>query len=267
MKTVYKVTKLESGTVYHDRTSDAKANDYSQSEDGLMMFAPGGYCIPFNYISPEQKEGLTISIVGDTATISGTSTETEYSVTTETTYDGIKIARSGNDYTLTGKLRHKITMGTTSSSTFTMEYKTLKVASDADGVTSVSGGLVAVSNVAGDNTSSNDINMDFKTEDSALKAKGTMKGSPSSTVAVSEFYSTVVPELEKPTYEGVTVTESTEKIGDVTATVYTCNGSYVGDEETHTVKDLKMYGYGGYLLKMTGTEDDISGTRVVTITI
>ncbi len=103
MKSVYEVTEVKDGTAYFDVTFDADTKDYTESEDGLTMFAPDGYYVPFNYISPEQKEGLTISTVGGTTTINGTSTETEYSITTKTTYDNIKIVRSGNDYALTGK--------------------------------------------------------------------------------------------------------------------------------------------------------------------
>ena len=96
----------------------------------------------------------------------------------------------------------------------------------------------------------------YKTKDSVLYADWEFEGSAHFDTTKDEFFGeSVIYTYSPDLYEGATITESSEKLGDLTIKVYTVNGEVQTGELTENYEDYKVYVYGKYIISVSGKID------------
>ena len=96
----------------------------------------------------------------------------------------------------------------------------------------------------------------YKTKNSTLYADWEFVGSAHCNFTRDEFFGeSVIYVFSKDDYEGATITESSEKLGDLVVKVYTVNGEVHTGMSTEKYEDYKVYVYGKYIVSVSGKID------------
>ncbi len=156
--------------------------------------------------------------------------------------DGVKVDDSTEN-------RYKISGTSTSADTNTETEYDLTIEYDGTSVLSVNGDLTYKFKDVSKETI---YIYTYSTVDSKLKDTQTLKEHMNKECNVSEFYSTIFDTYNPEKY-GDKAVKTQEKFGNVTADVYTVNGSVDGTVGSTEYEDYKVYVYNGYVLKETGT--------------
>ena len=96
----------------------------------------------------------------------------------------------------------------------------------------------------------------YRTENSVLYADWEFEGSAHYDITKDRFFEeSVIYRYSPDLYEGATITESSEKLGDLAIKVYTVNGEVHTGELVEKYEDYKVYVYGKYIISISGKID------------
>ncbi len=249
---VYTVDSIFGGSVRGSLVSTSKIGEYQVSGYGFSDFSPANL---FDYVAPHTISGPEVTYNEGVALIEGTA------VTDGATlkFEGVTVLNEGNLYTLGGKF----TVTYASDSCIVRTFSSLVITYSNDAVSSVQGGLATDSRISGQPAVVQEF--DLRTSGEEVQAKGSIKVSDTFKTDSANFLSYVAVPYQEPS-TGISVTESTERIGDVTAAVYTWNGTSSGGDDPAVYSGLKHYVYKGYLLQTRGTVDGAQVLTVLTVT-
>ncbi len=126
-------------------------------------------------------------------------------------------------------------------------YENIVIVCDGDSATSVTGKMTTHDEKKGTVL---DISYEYSTDgtDVVVLEKGNQ--TINYTVNASDYYSLVFEVYDVEYYKPI-ATESTETVGNVTATLYTLNG----DKSSDNFENYKIYTYNGYVIKQSGLYD------------
>ena len=211
------VTEVTGDEVKFINTYKGRWNN--ETSIGLESFSKSSF--PFDYTdSSEIPEGVTVKKDGNSYIING-----EY-----TYFDYIKYTSKDLIITLDGTGAVKSVSGqVTDEYTDTMDEGNYETITDI---------------------------FTYRTEGSVLYADWEFDGSAHCDMARDEFFAeSVIYTYSPDLYEGATITESTDRIGDLTVKVYTVNGDVQSGESTEKYEDYKVYVYGKYIISISGKID------------
>lgn len=173
---------------------------------------------------------------------------------TSSTHPGVTVTVIGDTYTLNGTFSK-----TVSGDTTTCVYDSLNITYDSSDVSAVSGKMKITESETGYTETTE---CSFRMQAGVLQSKQTFRNIGTQECDVADFYDEALV-LPYPDYDGATVVQSQEVLGNVTADVSLVNGISYG---TH-FENYKCYSYNGYSLKETGKVFDRDGIYLMSIFI
>ena len=211
------VTEVTGDDVRFINTYKGRWNN--ETSIGLESFSKSLF--PFDYTdSSDIPEGVTVKVEGDSYIINGEYTYLDY------------IKYTSKDLIIT--------------------------LDDTEAVISVSGQIADEYAIAMDEGNYEEYTevFTYRTEDSVLYADWEFDGSAHCDMERDRvFEESVIYTYSPDLYEGATITESSEKMGDLTVKVYTVNGEVRTGELTERYEDYKVYVYGKYIISISGKID------------
>ena len=211
------VTEVTGDDVRFINTYKGRWNN--ETSIGLESFSKSLF--PFDYTdSSDIPEGVTVKVEGDSYIINGEYTYLDY------------IKYTSKDLIIT--------------------------LDDTEAVISVSGQIADEYTIAMDEGNYEEYTevFTYRTEDSVLYADWEFDGSAHCDMERDRvFEESVIYTYSPDLYEGATITESSEKMGDLTVKVYTVNGEVRTGELTERYEDYKVYVYGKYIISISGKID------------
>ncbi|MBQ7702680.1 MAG: hypothetical protein IJT54_09830 [Candidatus Methanomethylophilaceae archaeon] len=206
----------------------------NESDIELSSFSRSAF--PFDYTdSSEIPEGVTVKAEGDRYRINGVFTEKFEPDYKKYTFRNLIITLDGTDTvkSVSGQVIDEYT--------FTIDDEDYEIITDT---------------------------YTYKTKDSELYADWDFEGSAHYVVTKDDFFDeSVIYPFSPDEFEGATITESTEKLGNLDIKVYTVNGEVRTGELTEKYEDYKLYVYEGYIISVSGKIDGDDWRSDITVKI
>ena len=215
------VTSVEDGEATYTTETKFSGKDTTADMDD---FSPLNFYMNFGFDYTDESavpDGVTVTKIGTAYRITGTETETQPDYTVTATYD-------------------------------------LVIALDeSDDVTSVSG---TYGDTYRDGREESSTTERYTTTDGVLSTESTSDEKDTDEDTVAAVYGSLL-KYEEGRYAGIVTDTSSERFGNVDATVYTLNGTANG----YTFKDFRYYVYNGYVIHGEGTIDDEATALTVSV--
>ena len=226
------VTEVSGNDVKFINTYKGKWNNETSIE--LKSFSKSEFY--FDYTdSSDIPEGITVKKEGDSYII-----------------NGVYIEESWSDYTK-----------------YTCKDLTITVDS-TDAVKSVSGQITDEYTYKLDDENYEEVTdvYSYRTKDSVLYADWEFEATSHYEIAKDRFFEeSVIYTFSRDDYKGATITESSEKLGDLDIKVYTVNGEVHTGELTEKYEDYKVSVYGKYIISVSGKIDGDKWRSDITVKI
>ena len=189
----------------------------------------------------DAHQTMTADEIWDLSDFAPNGTVIGFDYTTEPYPEGIHVTVSGSEYVLNGTA----SIGTT----MTVKLENLVIDYNGASVTSVMGKVnVTVKSATNEST----YDCDLSTQAGTLKGNLTSDTKRTAQIAASDFYGYILLPFSTAILSGTDYQESTGQLGNVTATVYTVNGT---NALSQTFENVHMYVYDGYILKADGKQN------------
>jgi hypothetical protein len=168
--------------------------------------------------------------------------------------EGITVKKDGDSYIINGEFTEKFEPDYTK---YTCKDLTITLDS-TEAVKSVSGQITDeyTYTIDEENYEKYTDAYTYRTKNSTLYADWEFEGSAHYDTTKDRFFEeSVIYEFSPDDYEGATITESSEKLGDYVVKVYTVNGEVHTGMSTEKYEDYKVYVYGKYIISVSGKID------------